>query len=123
MSGGQRVIIVALIAAMISLDLEAEIEIETEDSKAVHKFPLFIIKPTQLDIVDLKILESLLKSEGIRMGSISKETGISRPTVWRRLEQMIKKGIVMKNKKGEYLPTEFGRSRIAGYDGRFKLMK
>lgn len=109
LSGGQRILIVALLVAASSLDINVDIEIETEDSKLVHRFPVSLMRAQNLDPVDLKILD-LLSKESLDMAGISERLGISRPTVWRRLEKLIGLGLAEKIDKGEYRLSESGKS-------------
>lgn len=111
LSGGQRILVVALLVASSSLDLDLDVEIETEDSKSVHRFPLSLFKAQNLDSLDLKILEFLSKNN-CTIGEISVATGTSRPTVWRRLEKMTMLGLVNKLDKGRYSISELGLSQI-----------
>lgn len=109
LSGGQRVLIVALLIAASGLDLDLDVEIETEDSKLVHRFPLSIMKAQNLDQIDLKILEYLSK-KSLTIGELSEVMGISKATVWRRLEKLTSLDFVKKMDKGEYTVSEAGRS-------------
>ncbi|MEN3053081.1 MAG: CRISPR-associated CARF protein Csa3 [Candidatus Methanosuratincola petrocarbonis] len=111
LSGGQRVLIVALLIAASSLDLDLDVEIETEDSKLVNRFPISLMKAQNLDQIDLKILEYLSKNT-LTIGELSTIMDISRATVWRRLEKLIAIDFVEKMDKGEYRVSDAGRSMI-----------
>ncbi|MEJ5292437.1 MAG: CRISPR-associated CARF protein Csa3 [Candidatus Methanosuratincola sp.] len=111
LSGGQRILIVALLIAASNLDLDVDVEIETEDSRAVHRFPLSIMKVQKLDPLDVSILKSLSKKK-FTIGELSTAMGVSRPTVWRRLEKLTSLDLVKKVEKGEYMLSEAGLSML-----------
>lgn len=111
LSGGQRILVVALLVAASSLDLDMDVEIETEDSKSVHMFPLSLMRVQNLDQLDLNILE-LLSKNNFSIGKLSTITKTSRATIWRRLEKMAALNLVNKSGRGMYSLSELGLSRI-----------
>lgn len=111
LSGGQRILVVALLMAASSLDIDVEIEIETEDSKYVHRFPISLMRGQNLDPIDLKLI-GLLSKDKLTVGSLSELLEISRPTVWRRLGRLAELKLVEKMEKGEYRLSDAGRSLI-----------
>ncbi|MEM4889385.1 MAG: CRISPR-associated CARF protein Csa3, partial [Thermosphaera sp.] len=59
LSGGQRIIILQLLAAFLSVGArEVEIEIESEDSSIVATFPLGMMMKVELDQDEIRILKS-----------------------------------------------------------------
>ncbi|MEM3366054.1 MAG: CRISPR-associated CARF protein Csa3 [Candidatus Methanomethyliaceae archaeon] len=111
LSGGQRILSLILMTSVLSLNLDVDIEIETEDSKILFRFPSRMMKPIMLDELDRRILELIGKEHSIKLRSISEILGISKPSVWRRLEGLIEKGLVIKNEKRTYSLTELGMIR------------
>jgi len=110
-SGGQRIVIVELLAAALSLGAyDFELEIETEDSSTVVSIPLRIMAKLDTDFTDMKIMEKLYDSPKT-LGEISLETKVNRSTVWRRLNKLIELGLVEKS-NGKYKLTDIGKSRI-----------
>lgn len=106
LSGGLRALILETFISTLLLNLNAEIEIEFEDFSGLISFPLKICYPFTLDKKDLKIL-NILKNNTYDLSKISKETGISKTTVWRRLKKLQERNIIKIDEK-KYSLTEFG---------------
>lgn len=113
-SGGQRILIVELLSAAISIgSKDYYIEIETEDSSKVVQVPLTMMLPSNIDDIDRKILREVeLHSKGISLSELCKKTNMSKSTVWRRLDKMCKLGLVSRDAGRKYRITNVGRSRV-----------
>ena len=110
-SGGQRIIILELLAAFLSVGAyEAELEVESEDSSTIAVLPLRIMAKIDLDREDAMILEALAQSSR-KFSDICSILSMSRSSVWRRLKKLVELGLVEKVEK-RYKLTELGYSRI-----------
>ncbi|MCD6089598.1 CRISPR locus-related DNA-binding protein [Candidatus Bathyarchaeota archaeon] len=110
-SGGQRIIILELLAAFLSVGAyEAELEVESEDSSTIAVLPLRIMAKIGLDREDTMILEALAQSSK-KFSDICSTLSMSRSSVWRRLKKLVELGLVEKVEK-RYKLTELGYSRI-----------
>jgi len=113
LSGGQRILILEVLAALKLLSINAKIEIETEDSSYIVEFPLKIFGELKLDRDDVEILSTI--SDGKTFSQIASEVKLSKTTVWRRLKHLEKEGYIYKENK-KYKLTSFGNifSKIVG---------
>ncbi|MEM2178968.1 MAG: CRISPR-associated CARF protein Csa3 [Candidatus Methanomethylicaceae archaeon] len=106
LSGGLKVLILETFISFLLLNPNADIEIEFEDFSGLISFPLKICYPLILDKKDLKIL-NVLKNNPCDLSRISKETGISKTTVWRRLKKLQERNFIKIDER-KYSLTEFG---------------
>jgi CRISPR locus-related DNA-binding protein len=111
LSGGQRVVLLIVLAAILSLDIEAKIEIETEDSGLLFEFPIGMLKPTRLDELDGKILKIIADVSAVTMNELASRLMISKTSAWRRLERLKTSGLLCRNQRKAYSLTDLGRSR------------
>lgn len=113
LSGGQRALLVSLLSAALSLDLDSEVEVETEDSRTIFQFPLKMLKTIPLDELDTRILKLMRENYPLKIKDIAQRLGVSKPTIWRRLERMRREGLVTRDEQNTYSPTELGLSRAS----------
>jgi CRISPR-associated protein Csa3 len=111
LSGGQRIMLLSVLSAALSLDLDGEIEIETEDSRNVFTFPLKTLKPMELDNLDSKILRIVAESSQVRINDLISMLEINKTSAWRRLERLKEMGLLTKDANRAYNLTELGLSR------------
>lgn len=109
-SGGQRLLILEILAAALSLGINAELEIETEDSSTYLTIPIKTMHPLKLDSVDREILREAAKRGEIRLKDLEK-LEIPKPTIWRKLNRLVEEGLLEKN-KNKYKLSDLGRTRI-----------
>jgi len=111
LSGGQRIIILQLLAAFLSVGArEVEIEIESEDSSIVATFPLGMMMKVELDQDEIRILKSIAESPKT-FSQICSSLNLSKSSAWRKLKRLIELGLIKKAEKG-YELTDLGRSKI-----------
>jgi len=110
LSGGMKILVLAVLAAVNSLNMECEIDILREDLAKYYTFPIELFRSMGLDDVDRRILKALMNNaKGV--SEVARSIGVSKSTVWRRLEILARKGLVEKKDK-RYVITGLGRSRI-----------
>ncbi|MCD6458390.1 MAG: CRISPR locus-related DNA-binding protein [Thermoproteales archaeon] len=110
-SGGMKILALALLAAALTLNKEFKITILREDMGKIYELPSIVFRPISLDNIDIKILRKLSKAGLISASKLARELKYSRTTVWRRLERLIVEGLVEKV-NGKYKITGLGISRI-----------
>jgi len=95
LSGGMRLLNFAVFSAFLLTGVDAEVEIETEDFKAVYDFRVKDVLPlsTPLTKDHIEILKAI--NEGYNStSSISKRAGVPLTTTWRRLNELKKEGLI-----------------------------
>lgn len=111
-SGGQRILILELLAAASSLKLKnAEIEIETEDSSFYSTVPLEIMFPTELDALDVELLRTVAEGSGMKLKDLTEMFDIPKATLWRKLSRLVEMRLLEK-KNDKYYLSDLGRSRL-----------
>jgi len=84
-------LILAVLSAALSLDLEAEIEINEEERKFM--IPIELFRPLKLDLIDLRILKLL--SQGIKsFEDIVESLNVDRRIIAEKLKRLIEEGLV-----------------------------
>jgi len=110
LSGGQRILIFYILAVIASLGIKGEIVMVSEDSTFSISLPTDIFFNLNLDEVERKILE-FMKDKSVKPKEIIEGLGISRVTVWRKLQRLISLGLVeYKNRK--YCLTNLGYTKV-----------
>jgi len=108
LSGGLRALILETLLSASILNLNAEVEVELEDSSTTISFPLEWCHLPKLDQASLRILQAL-ELEQLRLSDIVKLCKISKSTAWRKLRRLCEKGILKIDQKNVYSITPFGR--------------
>ena len=95
LSGGMRLMGIAVLAVFLLTGIDAEIEVETEDFATTYKFRvkdiMSLSKPLTKDHIEvLKAINEGLSSAS----SISKKNGIPTTSVWRRLKELRREGLI-----------------------------
>lgn len=106
LSGGFRALILEVLAAALLAEVKGEVESELEDFTKVVTFPLKILKTSEIDNIDLSILNTLSES-GLPLSIITAKIGRGKTTVWRRLKRLEERGLVVHQKI--YQITSLGR--------------
>lgn len=95
-----------LVGAACVLGLEGEVEVGLADGSSLI-WPLMWFRPLGLGEVELGVLRGV--SLGMdTLAALSSHTKLSRSTVWRRLQSLVKRGLVEYDGRRVRL-TEFGR--------------
>ena len=110
-SGGMKILALALLAAGLTLEKEFRITILREDMERIYELPSTAFQPIPLDEVDVKILRGLSQLGSSSASRLARQLRYSRTTVWRRLERLRVEGLVEKA-DGKYKITGLGKSRI-----------
>lgn len=105
LSGGFRALILETLLAATMLNLQAEVEVEFEDSSTTITFPLKWVTPLNLEDDELNILKYAANTP--TLSGLTKEVGLSKSTVWRKIKKLQELGILNYNGK-EVSPTELG---------------
>lgn len=95
LSGGMRLMIIAVLTAFLLTGIDAELEIETEDFTTVYNFRVKDIFPLSIPLTNdhIEVLKAL--DEGFNsVNSISRRTGIPLTSTWRRLNELRKDGLI-----------------------------
>ncbi len=95
-SGGFRILGLVVLTAALQSSRIFSIEVLREDMEKIYQIPSSVFERPKLDDIDLKILKVLETNGLVTGGWISKQIGISRVTVWRRLEKLREKGLVVR---------------------------
>ncbi|MCX7999742.1 MAG: CRISPR-associated CARF protein Csa3 [Leptospiraceae bacterium] len=106
LSGGFRALIIETLLVATFLKLNAEVEIDLEDYSATITFPLKWNRPIELTKVELEILSNIDKGI-MTIPNISKNTKVSKATIWRKVKKLEKEGFLIAE-KNIYRLTELG---------------
>ena len=112
LSGGQRILLSYILSIISSERINCEIVMISEDSSFQVSLPSKIFFAKQIDSLSLEIVK-MLKEEPLKAGEIIKKLGgekaVGRTTVWRRLKELMKEGIVeYDNETKRYKLTNMG---------------
>ena len=98
LSGGMRILMLASLLAILIKDVDATIEVETEDMKYLATVEVRDFKPVKLTEDHLKVLKAI--SEGFNsVNSIRNHLDMPLSTVWRRVRDLKEMGLVDENLK------------------------
>jgi CRISPR-associated protein Csa3 len=93
LSGGMRVLSVALLLTLLLKDVDAIVELETEDFKGYFQFSTSDFKPVSLSKDHLEVLKAI--KEGYNtVNSIHKRLNMPLSTVWRRVNDLKEMGLI-----------------------------
>lgn len=112
LSGGQRILLSYILSIISSERINCEIVMISEDSSFQVSLPSKIFFAKQIDSLSLEIVK-MLKEEPLKAGEIIKKLGgekaVGRTTVWRKLKELMKEGIVeYDNETKRYKLTNMG---------------
>ncbi|AWR98104.1 CRISPR locus-related DNA-binding protein [Acidianus sulfidivorans JP7] len=113
LSGGMRLMILAVFSAFLLTGIDATVEIETEDLTKVYYFKISDVTLPSLSLTKdhLTILKAI-KEGYSSANTISKETKIPLTTTWRRINELKKEGLIDESNKlttkGELLLKIYG---------------
>jgi CRISPR-associated protein Csa3 len=97
LSGGQRILLSYILSVIASERINCEIVMISEDSSFQVSLPSKIFFAKQIDPISLEIVKMLKEGE-LKASEILKKLGgekaVGRTTVWRRLKELMKEGIV-----------------------------
>lgn len=107
LTGGPRILVVSLLtSALMLLDTKAvktRIVVEGEGFECTMKINLsLLLTLLKLDEKDKLIVENLRNTK-YTLAEVSKRTGIPKTTLYRRTEELIEKGLVVKTERETYL--------------------
>jgi len=108
LSGGQRLLILEILAAALSLGINAELEIETEDSSVYLTIPIKTMHQLKLDRIDQEILRKVAERGEIRLKDLE-ELKIPKATLWRKLNRLTEDGLLEKD-RDRYKLSDIGRA-------------
>ncbi|MEM1659268.1 MAG: CRISPR-associated CARF protein Csa3 [Candidatus Jordarchaeales archaeon] len=108
LSGGQRLLILEILAAALSLGVNAELEVETEDSSGYVAVPLKVMHPLDVDNVDQEILRRAVS--GVRLKDLE-HLSVSKATLWRKLKRLTEEGLLEMD-RDKYKLSDLGRMWI-----------
>lgn len=107
LSGGQRLLILEILAAALSLGINAELEVETEDSSSCISVPLKVMRPLELDNVDREILRRAAETGEVRLKDLE-YLNVPKATLWRKLNRLAEEGLLEKD-RDKYKLSDLGR--------------
>lgn len=111
LSGGQRLLIFCVIAAISSLSMKAKISIESEDGTLYVEVPSEILMDFGLDEIELKVLE-MLEGKAVKLREIIAQSGVSRVTLWRKMKRLKKLGLIEEGERKMISLTSLGYSKL-----------
>lgn len=98
LSGGMRILILGVLFAFLINDVDAEIEMETENFEYLTSFRISDLKPVPLSDVHLNILRAIRDGYDT-INSIHNYLSIPLSTVWRRVKEMKENGLLAEETK------------------------
>ncbi len=106
LSGGFRALIIETMLTATLLKLNAEIDIEFEDSSSIISFPLKMNQPIEINDIEKRILKEL-KENPLTLSKLVVKTGLNKTTLWRIVKRLVESGY-LKVDKNTYSLTELG---------------
>lgn len=102
MSGGQRILIIYLLIAIINANINSKIVLHSEDGSIAINIPSILLLPFEIDSVDKEILRYAKEKKILKVKDAIKTFGISSFTFWRRDQKLENYRLLIK-KKREYM--------------------
>jgi len=96
LSSGLRVVNLEILAAFLLLQIDAEVEVETENLQGLVTFRVRDLIPYPLEDSDLKILRAIHLGEN-KVSEISKKVKLPLATTWRRVKELQAAGFVIED--------------------------
>ncbi|WEU40302.1 MAG: CRISPR-associated CARF protein Csa3 [Candidatus Odinarchaeum yellowstonii] len=115
LSGGFRALILETLLAATLLKLDAEVDVEFEDSSSIISFPLLMNKSIEI-VESEKIILEKLKEQPSNLSNLVKATGLNKTTLWRIIKNLANRGY-LKQDRNIYSLTDLGL--IAVYISNF----
>ncbi|MCY0862920.1 MAG: CRISPR-associated CARF protein Csa3 [Metallosphaera prunae] len=107
LSSGMRIVDLEILTAFLLLQIDAEVEVETETLQGLVTFRVKDLIPYQLEESDLKILRAIHLGEN-KVSEISRKMKLPLATTWRRVKELQTAGFVTQDADGLKL-TQKGR--------------
>ncbi|RLI79950.1 hypothetical protein DRP07_09625 [Archaeoglobales archaeon] len=128
LSGGMRALILITLAAVLSSNRNALIELETENLESIVTLTPEFFKPEPIDESDKRILRKVAEIGEVKLDEFAEIIGKSRTTTYRILKKLVNAGYLEERKIGRcvvYILSSKGRLVIGEYgNARFsKLSK
>ncbi|WP_338602900.1 CRISPR-associated CARF protein Csa3 [Sulfolobus tengchongensis] len=98
LSGGMRSLILAVLSSFILTNMDAEVEVETEDFKKVITFKISDLRAPSLSADHINILDAISKGYNT-VNSIHNLLNMPLSTVWRRLRELRSDGLVTEDNR------------------------
>jgi len=117
LSGGMRALILITLAAVLSTNRNAMIELETENLENIVTLDPEFFRPDSIDESDKRILRKIAEMGGVRLDEFAEVIGKSRTTTYRILKKLVNAGYLEERRVGRgvmYLPSDKGRLILEG---------
>jgi CRISPR-associated protein Csa3 len=112
LSGGMRALILEALSAALLLGLDSIVEVELENLRGLVTFPLRLLGGG-LSRGEVKVLSVLLKAGGeLNLLEISKESGMPRSTVHKKLRRLVEIGLIEEKRVGKKMLYSARREAI-----------
>lgn len=115
LSGGMRALILITLAAVLSSNKKALIELETENLENIITFNPDFFRPEPIDESDRRILRKIAEIGEVKLDEFAEIIGKSRTTTYRILKKLVKTGYIVERKVGRgvvYTVSSKGRLMI-----------
>ncbi len=110
LSGGPRLLIFCVLAAISSLGLKDKLAIESEDGSIYFETTSDVLIPLELDETEIKILNFLQEKRTLK--ELLDEFKLSRVTLWRKLKKLKKLALIDELEKKKYVLTDLGIAKL-----------